>query len=200
MRTLPFYICMSLACVGGAGLYYATQTSGHGTWLQVGSWGLAAACLLLALGGGVLAGMVRTAELTVEQIEQSLRGWLHNLPEIRNSPGSGGRTLAATREEYEALLHRLISQTGERFRLPRWLERLLRSILQGVVVDRFMTSCQQRGLTQVPPQEFRNWLLAEGVGLGFLLLQDQLSWWRYVVIGLLLLLAALPLTLALFTT
>lgn len=63
-----------------------------------------------------------------------------------------------------------------------------------------MTSCQQRGLTQVPPQEFRNWLLAEGVGLGFLLLQDQLSWWRYVVIGLLLLLAALPLTLALFTT
>ena len=71
-----------------------------------------------------------------------------------------------------------------------------RAALQGVVVDRFMTSCTDRGLSLVAPQEFRNWLLAEGVSLGFMPIQDQLSWWRSLILGLLGLLVAMVLALA----
>ena len=87
-------------------------------------------------------------------------------------------------------------QTAGRLKPPRWLERLIRAALQGVVVDRFMTSCTDRGLNLVAPQEFRNWLLAEGVSLGFMPIQDQLSWWRSLILGLLGLLVAIVLALA----
>jgi hypothetical protein len=80
------------------------------------------------------------------------------------------------------------------------MERLIRSLWRGVVIDRFIASCTERGLTLVPPQEFRNWLLAEGVSLGFMLVQDQLSWWRYLILGLLGLLIFLAFALVLLTT
>jgi hypothetical protein len=104
------------------------------------------------------------------------------------------------RAEYETLVEQWATRTGERLRLPRWLETLIRKALRGIVVDRFIASCTERGLSLVAPQEFRNWLLAEGVSLGFMPIQDQLSWWRYLIWGLLLLLAATSLILALFTT
>ncbi len=94
------------------------------------------------------------------------------------------------------MVDRCVTQTADRLRLPRWLERLIRTALQGVVVDRFMTSCTDRGLSLVAPQEFRNWLLAEGVSLGFMPVQDQLSWWRYLILGLLGLMTAMVLALA----
>ena len=65
------------------------------------------------------------------------------------------------------------------------VETLIRKALRGIVVDRFIASCTERGLSLVAPQEFRNWLLAEGVSLGFMPIQDQLSWWRYLIWGLL---------------
>ena len=68
------------------------------------------------------------------------------------------------------------------------------------MVDRFIASCTERGIHLVAPQEFRNWLLAEGVSLGFMPILDQLSWWRYLLLGLLGLLVVIVLALALLTT
>ncbi|MBA2486944.1 MAG: hypothetical protein H0V35_12775 [Nitrospira sp.] len=111
-----------------------------------------------------------------------------------------GRTIPTIRQEHETILDQFVTQADTRLRLPRWLERLIRSALRGVVVDRFIASCTERGLTHVAPQEFRNWLLAEGVSLGVMLVQDQLSWWKYLILCLLGLIALLALTLAVFTT
>jgi len=72
--------------------------------------------------------------------------------------------------------------------------------VRGLVVDRFIASCTARGIHVVAPQEFRNWMLAEGVSLGFMPVLDQLAWWRYLLLGVLTLLAAIALTLAFLTT
>jgi hypothetical protein len=150
--------------------------------------------------GGILAGLLDASQQTVERLEQQLRTWLHTLPAAARADAATDRPLDSVRAEYETLVEQWATRTGERLRLPRWLETLIRKALRGIVVDRFIASCTERGLSLVAPQEFRNWLLAEGVSLGFMPIQDQLSWWRYLIWGLLLLLAATSLILALFTT
>ncbi len=195
--SLPLHLLVSTALVGGSAAYYSSTVSPHGLWAAVGSWSLTALYLAGALLGGAVAGMLSAAQRTVERLEFTLRDWLHALPAMQPGAAEAGRSLAMARQEYEALVDRCVTQAAGRLRLPRWLERLIRGALQGVVVDRFITSCTDRGLTLVAPQEFRNWLLAEGVSLGFMPVQDQLAWWRYLILGLLGLMVALVLTLAL---
>ena len=194
--SLPLHVLISIAAVGGAAAYYSSTVSSHGTWAAVGSWSLTALYVVGALVGGALAGVLSAAQQTVERLELTLREWLHALPAMQSGSTSAGRSLAMARQEYEAMVDRCVTQTADRLRLPRWLERLIRTALQGVVVDRFMTSCTDRGLSLVAPQEFRNWLLAEDVSLGVMPVQDQLSWWRYLILGLLGLMTAMVLTLA----
>ncbi len=189
--SLPLHMVSSIAVVGGAAAYYSSIVSSHGTWATVGSWSLTAIYVVCALIGGALAGVLSAAQQTVERLELTLRDWLHALPAIPSSSTPAERSLATARQEYEALVDRCVNHTAERLRLPRWLDKLIRTALQGVVVDRFITSCTNRGLHLVAPQEFRNWLLAEGVSLGFMPVQDQLSWWRYLILGLLGLLVAI---------
>ncbi len=189
--SLPLHVVSSIAVVGGAAAYYSSIVSSHGTWATVGSWSLTAIYVVVALIGGALAGVLSAAQQTVERLELTLRDWLHALPAIPSSSTPAERSLATVRQEYEAMVDRCVTHTAERLRLPRWLDKLIRTALQGVVVDRFITSCTDRGLHLVAPQEFRNWLLAEGVSLGFMPVQDQLSWWRYLILGLLGLLVAI---------
>ncbi len=193
--SLPLHVVSSIAVVGGAAAYYSSIVSSHGTWATVGSWSLTAIYVVGALIGGALAGVLSAAQQTVERLELTLRDWLHALPAIPSASAPAARSLAAVRQEYEAMVDRCVTQTADRLRLPRWLDKLIRTALQGVVVDRFITSCTDRGLHLVAPQEFRNWLLAEGVSLGFMPVQDQLSWWRYLILGLLGLLVAIVLVL-----
>jgi hypothetical protein len=194
--SLPLHVVGSIAVVGGAAAYYSSIVSSHGTWATVGSWSLTAIYVVGALIGGALAGVLSAAQQTVERLELALRDWLHALPSILSSSTPAERSLATVRQEYEAMVDRCVTHTAERLRLPRWLDKLIRTALQGVVVDRFITSCTDRGVHLVAPQEFRNWLLAEGVSLGFMPVQDQLSLWRYLILGLLGLLVAIVLVLA----
>lgn len=197
--TLPLHVLTAITVVGGAAVWSSTSLSTHGTWATVGSWSLTALSIVFALIGGVLAGVLSAAQYTVERLELTLRDWLHTLPPMERTTPAAARTLSTVRQEYEAIVDRCVTQTGNRLRLPRWLEKLIRAALQGVVVDRFIASCTDRGLSHVSPQEFRNWLLAEGVSLGFMPVQDQLSLWRYLILGLLGLLVALVVALALLS-
>lgn len=196
---LPLHMLMAILIVGGSAAFYGASLSTHGTWATVGGWFLTALYVVIALIGGTVAGGLAAAQHTVEQLELILREWLHTLPYMGAAAAPAGRTVPAIRQEYETVLDQFVTQAGAQFRFPRWLEKLIRSVLRGVVVDRFIASCTERGVTLVAPQEFRNWLLAEGVSLGLMLVHDQLSWWRYLVLGLLGLLAAIALALALFT-
>lgn len=200
IRSLPLHLAVAVTVVGGAASLYGTAVSGHGIWATLGGWSLTALYVVIAVIGGTTAGVLDAAQRTVERLELTLREWLHTLPNIGRAAEPPGRAIHTIRQEYESVLDQFITQTGNRLRLPRWLERLLHSTLKGVVVDRFIASCTDRGLTHVAPQEFRNWLLAEGVSLGFMLVHDQLSWWRYLILGLLGLLVAVVLALVLFTT
>lgn len=194
--SLPLHVLASIAVVGGSAAYYSSTVSAHGTWAAVGSWSLTALYVVGALAGGSLAGVLSAAQQTVERLELTLRDWLHTLPAMQAAATPAARSIATVRQEYEAIVDRCVTQTAGRLRLPRWLDKLIRTALQGVVVDRFIASCTDRGLHLVAPQEFRNWLLAEGVSLGFMPIQDQLAWWRYLILGLLGLLAAVVLALA----
>ncbi len=198
--SLPLHVFVATIVVGGAAVYYGISVSGRGTWVMVAGWSLTALSVVIALIGGTVAGTLSAAQQVVAQVELTLREWLHTLPNMGTAAEPAGRTISTIRQEYESVLDQCVTQTSRRLRLPRWMEKLIRSVLRGVVVDRFIASCTERGLTLVAPQEFRNWLLAEGVSLGFMLVHDQLSWWRYLILGLLALLVVIALTLAFFTT
>jgi hypothetical protein len=84
--------------------------------------------------------------------------------------------------------------------LPGWLDGKLRSWIQDAIVTEFTTQCRDRGMTSIPPQEFRNWLLAQGATLALSPLHDQVSLWQYVVFGVIALLAGGALLLSYLTT
>ena len=201
---MPLHVLLAVALVEGSAVYYGTSVSGHGAWASAGVWSLTifyvVFYVVFALIGGTAAGLLNAAQLIMTQVELSLRDALHALPNLRTATDSTERPLSRIRQEYEETLDQTVHQTNRRLRLPRWMERLILSLLRAVVVDRFITSCTERGLTRVPPQEFRNWLLAEGLSLGFMLVQDQLWWWRILVLLLLGLLIVFALGLAFLTS
>jgi hypothetical protein len=198
--TLPVHVLMATSIAGGSAALYSTSISGYGAWATVGGWSLTALYVIVALLGGALAGLLDAARQTMERAELALREWLHTVPAIGTAEEATGRDISTVRHEYEAIVDQCVTQIADRLRLPRWLEKLLRTALQREVVDRFIASCTGRGIQFVAPQEFRNWLLAEGVSLGFLPVHDQLSGWRYLILGSLGLLAVIALALSLFTT
>lgn len=196
IRTLPLHILLATSIVGGAALLYSLSVSNRGTWTMLGSWSLTVLYVLIGIVGGTVAGVLDAARQMTERLEEALRDWLHTLPALNRSADTTGRELATVRQEYDTLVEHAVAQAGRRLWLPQWLERLIRTALRGLVVDRFMASCTARGIHVVAPQEFRNWLLAEGVSLGFMPVLDQLAWWRYLLMGILMLLTAIALTLA----
>ncbi|HQR15079.1 MAG TPA: hypothetical protein PKW52_01715 [Nitrospira sp.] len=200
IRTLPLHVLVTTSIVGGAALFYSLSVSNRGTWTMLGSWSLTALYILIGLVGGTVAGVLDASRQMVERLEQALRDLVHTLPALNRSADTIGRDLSAVRQEYETLVDHSVAQAGRRLRLPQWLERLIRAGVRGLVVDRFIASCTSRGVHAVAPQEFRNWLLAEGVSLGFMPVLDQLAWWRYLLLGSLLLLTAIALALAFLTT
>ena len=197
---LPLHLFVAIMLLGGAAVYYGISVSGHGTWAMLSGWSLTALYLVAALIGGTATALLKAAEQVMAQVERSLRDFIHTLPDLATAAVPAERTLLMIRQEYERVVDHSVSQTSSRLRLPRWIAQVIRAALRGLVVNRFIASCTERGLTVVAPQEFRNWLLAEGLSLGFMLIQDQLAWWRYLIISLLGLLVVLALTLALLTT
>lgn len=200
IRTLPLHVLVATTIVGGAFFWYSTTVSPRGTWATLGSWSLTALSIIITLVGGTVAGILDAAQRMVERLEQAVRDWLHTLPAIKTTAETRGSDLSTVRQEYETLVDHSVAQAGLRLRLPKWLERLIRTALRSMVVDRFVASCTARGIQVVAPQDFRNWLLAEGVSLGFMPVLDQLSLWRYLILGLLMLLAAIAVTLGFMTT
>ena len=197
--SVPLHLFVAITLVGGAAVYYNISVSNRGTWASLGGWSVTLLYVVLALIGGTLAGLLNAAQQVVTQVEFIFRELLHTMPPLRTVAEATGRPISKIRQEYEEVLNHTVNQASRRLRLPGWMERLIRSTLRGVVLDRFIASCTERGITIVPPQEFRNWLLAEGVSLGFMLVQDQLSWWRYLILGFLGSLVLLALALALLT-
>jgi hypothetical protein len=200
LRALPIHIIAAFCIMAGASFFYAWSMSGHGLWTTIGGWSLTAFYALLGIAGGATAGFLYAAATTVEHLEQALRTWLHALPSITGFDRGPGQPIPKIRDQYGALLDRWLGKILDRLWMPGWLDAFIRSSLREAIVERFVASCEERGLTSVSPHDFRNWLLAEGTGLGFLPLHNQLFWWRYVIVGLLGILALLAILLAYWST
>ncbi|MBX3236642.1 MAG: hypothetical protein KF814_10845 [Nitrospiraceae bacterium] len=197
---LPIHALFAALLMVGAALFYTWSVSKQGLWSQVGAWSLTALYALLGAGGGAVAGFLHAAAATVEQLEQTLRAWLHTLPAITGFDQGQGESIQKIRAQYGRLLDKWLGKILDRIWMPGWLDAFIRSSVREAIVDRFIASCEQRGLAVIAPQEFRNWLLAEGVSLGFLPLHNQLFWWRYVILGLLSILALLVVILGYWST
>lgn len=198
LRTVPLYVLGSLAILVFSAGFYVRTVWGEGAWLTIGSWSLFAAYVLVGLVGGIAAGLLSAAHRTLDTVEAALHAGLRHLPAFTQNPGYEPFSLDEARTHYTALLDRILNQTLGYLPLPAWLEGMIRSSIHDTMVADFITLCRERGLTRVPPQEFRNWVLAKGATLALSPLRDQMSLWQYALFGLIGLLAAGALLLSYF--
>jgi hypothetical protein len=197
---VPLYVLSFLAVLlVSAGIYVRTAGD-HGTWMTIGSWFLLVFYGVVGLAAGAGAGILSTAHRLLNSIESTLHAGLHRLPAFIQNPASASFTLDEARVRYATLVDRLLNQVLGYLPLPGWLDGKLRSWIQDAIVTEFITQCRDRGMTSIPPQEFRNWLLAQGATLALSPLHDQVSLWQYVVFGVIALLAGGALLLSYLTT
>jgi hypothetical protein len=156
-----------------------------GFWHSLTQWSLTGFGLLAGLVGGGALGMLSSVKKLVRQIEDELRGVFQRLPPRSGEEESAHSSLNDGRARYTMLLDQALTKTIGRLPLPGFLDRLIRAKMQDAIVDDFIASLEQRGISSIGPQEFRNWLLTKGVSLGLEPVYDKVALWQYVIIGLL---------------
>ncbi|WP_455378934.1 hypothetical protein [Petrachloros mirabilis] len=154
-------------------------------WASVTRWSLTTTSLLLGLVGGGLLGLISSAKKTVQLVENQLRMWFQQLPPMPREADQAPRSLQEIRQQYESTMGKAADSTIGRIPIPGFLDRLIRSALRKTVVDDFINSLEEQGVSHANSQEFRNWVLTKGLALGLQPAYDQFAFWRYVIITLL---------------
>lgn len=157
----------------------------EGWWTSITQWSLTATSVFLGLLGGGLIGMFSSAKKTLHQLEEQLRGWFLQLPSGSYDHEQPPRTVQEVRSHYGTMLREALAATIGRVPLPRFVFRLIRSKMEQAILDDFIASLEQRGASHVGSHEFRNWMLTKGLSLGLEPTYKQLSFWRYLIVGLL---------------
>ena len=196
----PLYVLAFLIILLFSAAIYVRAAGDHGTWMAIGSWSLLVFYGVVAFAAGVAAGILSAVHRLLNAIESALHAGLHRLPAFTQNPEPAPLSLDEARVRYATLVDRLLSHVLGYMPLPGWLDGKLRSWVQDAIVTDFITLCKDRGMTSIPPQEFRNWLLAQGTTLALSPLHDQISLWQYVLFGAIGLLAGGALLLSYFTT
>ena len=189
------FLAILLLCAGT----YARADGNHGIWMAIGGWSLVIVYAVVAVAAGVAAGILSVAHGSLNTIESALHAALRQLPSFTHDPDRDSLSLDDARAHYATLVDRLLNHVLGHIPVPRWLDGKLRSWVQNAIVTDFITLCRDRGMTSIPPQEFRNWLLAQGATLALSPLHDQISLWQYALFGLVGLLAGGALLLSYFT-
>ncbi|WP_455244419.1 hypothetical protein [Petrachloros mirabilis] len=156
-----------------------------GWWKSITQWSLTATSFFLGLLGGALFGMLSSAKKTLHQLEEQLRWWFHQLPPGSQDHEQPPRTIQEVRSHYKSMLGEALASTIGRVPLAGFVFRLIRSKMEQAILDDFIASLEQRGVSHVGSHEFRNWMLTKGLSLGLERTYNQLSFWRYIIIGLL---------------
>ena len=158
--------------------------SDAGWWESFARWSLTGFGLLAGLVGGGILGALSSAKKTLRMVETELHTFFQQVP-ARSDEKDPHFSLNDGRAQFTLLLDNAITKTVGRLPLPAFLDRLIRTKMQDVIVSDFIASLEQRGLSSIRPQEFRNWLLTKGVSLGLQPVYDQMAFWRFLTIGLL---------------
>ncbi|HJR77273.1 MAG TPA: hypothetical protein VJ805_09875 [Nitrospiraceae bacterium] len=167
---------------------YVRAVGDHGAWLIMASWSLLTLYAVVGVAAGVAGGVLSAAHRSLDMIESALHAGLSRLPALTQAERESF-SVDEARVHYASLVDRMLNQTVGYVSLPRWLDGTIRSWVQDAIVTDFIALCRQRGMTRIPPQEFRNWLLAQGATLALSPVHDQISLWQYALFGLIALLA-----------
>jgi hypothetical protein len=194
----PLYVLAFLVLLLFAAGLYVGAAADHGTWMAIGSWSLVVFYAVVGIVAGVAAGILSAAHGLLTSVESVLHTGLRHLPPFTQNPEPAPLSVDDARVRYATLVDRLLNQVLGYVPLPGWFDGKLRSWIQDAIVTEFITLCRNRGMTSIPPQEFRNWLLAQGATLALSPLHDQISLWQYALFGLIGLLGGGTLLLAYF--
>jgi hypothetical protein len=174
-------VALTMAAIGAVLPHGPSDT---GWWQSLTRWSLTGFGLLAGVVGGGILGALSSAKKTMRMVETELHTIFQQLP-VRSDEKNPTFSLNDGRARFTLLLDEALTKTVDRLPLPAFLNRLIRTKMQDAIVSDFIASLEQRGLSSIRPQEFRNWLLTKGVSLGLQPVYDQLAFWRYMIIGLL---------------
>lgn len=183
--SIPLHaIVAALVLYGFTVVVFQEQPDG-GWWRSITRWSITATSIFIGLVGGGLIGMLSSAKKALHQLEEQLRWWFHQLPPGSQVQDQPPRSIQEVRSQYESIMGQALASTIGRVPFPGFLFRLIRSKMEQVILDDFIASLEQRGVSHVGSHKFRNWMLTKGLSLGLEPTYDQLSFWRYVIVGLL---------------
>ena len=165
-----------------AGLYLKTVWN-QTTWLIIGGWSMLILYMLAGVGTGIAAGLLSAAHRVVNAVESALHAGLRRLPPLTET-SVDPPSLDEAHARYTDILNGVLNQTVGYLPLPAWLERLIRGSIHDALVADFITMCRERGLTRIPPQEFRNWVFAKGATFALSTVHDQIAVWQYILFAL----------------
>lgn len=181
------------AVVGAAVLWAASRLLA-GRWDDVsglaafGGWSLSALYGVLGAAGGAIAGGLAACARTLAWLETHTEAWILDLPAGAATDGSGALSLEAVEENVD----RVADAAFGRLPVPGLIRRVAKSRLRSALLDDFLTSCRDRGLTSVGHGEIRNWLLTRGLARAIEPARAQLALWRtltFAALGLAVLIA-----------
>jgi hypothetical protein len=181
--SVPLYALGTAMVLAGLAIIISQIQTREGWWPSLAQWSLPAISIVLGLLGGGIIGALSSAKKVVRRLEGNLHSWLQQLPASSRDSVEPPLSLKEIRSHYDELLDQALTTTLGRIPLPGLLDRLIRSQMQQAIIGDFMASLEQRGLSTVGPQAFRNWLLTKGVSLGLEPAYDQLSFWQYVIVA-----------------
>ena len=196
--TMLLYVLGSLTILMVSSGIYVRAVGDQGAWLSIGSWTLLLLYTIVGLVGGVAAAILSAVRRALDALESTLHAGLSQLPAFTRTSEREPLSLDDARVHYGVLVDRLLNHTLGYIPLPGWLHGKVRSWIQDAIVGDFITLCRERGLTRVPPQDFRNWLLTKGATLALSPLHDQISFWQYALSALIAFLATGALLLSYF--
>jgi hypothetical protein len=195
---LPMYVLGSLTILMVSAGIYIKAVGDQGAWPTIGSWSLLILYTMVGFVGGVGGAILSAVHRALDALESTLHAGLSRLPAFAQTAEREPLSLDDARMHYGILVDRLLNHTLEYVPLPGWLHGKVRSWIQDAIVGDFITLCRERGLTRIPPQDFRNWLLAKGATLALSPLHDQISFWQYALFALIGFLSAGALLLSYF--
>lgn len=171
------------AIVGGAVLWAAARLMA-GRWddaglAALGGWSLTAFYGLVGALGGAIAGGLGACARTLAWVEAHTEAWILELP----TGGTPDASDAMPLEEVEANVGRVTDAALGRLPVPRLIRRLAKSRLRSALLDDFLVSCRERGLTAVGRGEIRNWLLSRGLDRALEPARAQLALWRTLTLA-----------------
>jgi hypothetical protein len=187
---VPLHVLGLTAILVASAALYMNSVWNQGAWMILSAWFMLFLYLLAGLAGGVTASLLFIAHRVLDTVESAAHSALRQLPALAQT-GSASMSIDEAQEHYTAILDRILGQTLGYIPLPAWLERLIRTSIHDAFVADFITMCRERGLSRIPTQEFRNWILARGTTFALATVHDQITIWQYALFGLAGLLAGM---------